>query len=135
MEPDTSTYFPTSKAGLLAWLGIIALALLVTAAQTAYPWFAGGTAATLVLVALVATVPHGIKVKGTGLRGTVTQRRSGVIYLGAFALGIAVIMVTLMTGQLWWSLVAGLVCAAGAAIALVVIATGMPQSSGVGSTP
>ncbi|KRC62456.1 hypothetical protein ASE14_01050 [Agromyces sp. Root81] len=122
MEADSSTYFPTSKAGLIAWLEIIALALIVTAAQTAYPWFAGGTAATLVLVALVATVPHGIKAKGTGLRAPITQRWSGWIYLGALVLGLVFITASMMTRQVWWSLVAGVVCVAGGAVALVVIA-------------
>lgn len=134
MEAEHSTYFPTSRAGLLAWLGIIALALLVTAAQTAYPWFVGGTAATLVIVALVATVPHSIKAKGTGLRAPVSQRRSGWIYLSALVLGLAFITISMTTVQHWWSLVAGLVCAGGTAIALVVVATGVHESSGVRST-
>ncbi len=118
---ETRPYFPSSKAGLLAGVAVIALGMMVGAAQSAGSWPFANTATMIVMLSLVATVPRGITAKGEGLRGPISQRRSGWIYLSVIGFGLTFITTTLMTGQPLWSLVAGIVLAVGTLAALLVI--------------
>ncbi|MFK4729638.1 hypothetical protein ROT00_08135 [Agromyces mediolanus] len=113
--------FPTSRAGLLVGAGMVAFILFGSAAQAAGVWFLGSSLTVILIVTMSATLPRVLKPRGTGLRAPVSQRQSGWIYLGVVVFGCIFVTTTLMTGQPLWSLVAGIVLAAGTLAALLVI--------------
>lgn len=115
--------FPTTRAGLLAGAGIVALILFTSAAQAAGTWFLGTSLTFVLFVVLLLMLPRLFKPRGSRLRAPVAQRQSGWIYMGTIAFGAIFVTTTLITGQPLWALVAGIAVTVATLAALIALAT------------
>ncbi|MFC6357148.1 hypothetical protein [Luethyella okanaganae] len=111
-------FFPPSRAGVFTGIGLVAIALVASAFESAGVSAISPTAVFVVLVAAFATVPRAIQPKGNGILAPIGQSASGAIYVSTLVIGVAGITASATTGTPIWAILALVACILGLATGL-----------------
>ncbi|WP_223693534.1 hypothetical protein [Leifsonia poae] len=106
-------FFPTSRAGALAGVALVIVALVTSMLQAAGVSVVSSTAVFIVLLAAFATIPRSIRPRGAGILAPIGQAASAAVYGSALAVGVAGISASAATGTPLWASIALALCTVG----------------------